>query len=301
MISVGIDVSKGKSTAFAADENGEVLLKPYEFEHTEAGMMELIQLLKQMPEEPRVIVENTGYYHWPVVNRLLAADIFVCIVNSIVMSKFSKVQIRPGKTDRLDAMLICRFGLANWSDLVRCYPDEECRTLLRLYSREYSHAVHMGVDQKVHFTNLLDKVMPGIKTLLKDTGGRSKLSDFAFEFWHFDRISKQKPEAFAKQYCAWAKKKGYHMNESKAAAIHTLSQNGIPTLPCTDAVKQLVQEASRVLKRLEESVNTILAQMNELASTFPEYKVVSEMKGVGERTASPVSYTHLTLPTMAVV
>ena len=286
MISVGIDVSKGKSTAFAADENGEVLLKPYEFEHTEAGMMELIQLLKQMPEEPRVIVENTGYYHWPVVNSLLAADIFVCIVNSIVMSKFSKVQIRPGKTDRLDAMLICRFGLANWSDLVRCYPDEECRTLLRLYSREYSHAVHMVVDQKVHFTNLLDKVMPGIKTLLKDTGGRSKLSDFAFEFWHFDRISKQKPEAFAKQYCAWAKKKGYHMNESKAAAIHTLSQNGIPTLPCTDAVKQLVREAARVLKRLEESVSTILAQMNELASTFPEYKVVSEMKGVGERTAS---------------
>ena len=26
--------------------------------------------------------------------------------------------------------------------------------------------------------------------------------------------------------------------------------------------------------------------MNELASTFPEYKVVSEMKGVGERTAA---------------
>ena len=76
------------------------------------------------------------------------------------------------------------------------------------------------------------------------------------------------------------------MNESKAAAIHSLSQNGIPTLPCTDAVKQLVQESARVLKRLEESVNSILAQMNALASTFPEYNVVSQMKGVGKRTAS---------------
>lgn len=136
MISVGIDVSKEKSMVFAADENGEVLLKPCEFEHTEVGMAELIRLLKQMPEEPRVVVENTGYYHWPVVNSLLAADIFVCIVNSIVMSKFAKVQIRPGKTDRLDAMLICRFGLANWGNLVQCSPDEERRTLLRLYSRD---------------------------------------------------------------------------------------------------------------------------------------------------------------------
>ena len=285
MISVGIDVSKGKSTVFAANENGEVMLKVREFEHTETGMAELIRLLKQMPEEPRVVVENTGYYHWPVVNSLLAENVFVCIVNSIVMSKFAKVQIRPGKTDRLDAMLICRFGLANWNKLVRCCPDEERRTLLRLYSRQYSHAVHMMVEQKVHFTGLLDKVMPGIKTLLEDTDGRSKLSDFVLEFWHFDRISKMKPEAFAKKYCTWAKKKGYHVNESKAAEIHTLSQNGIPTLPCTDAVKQLVQEAARVLKRLEGSVNTILAQMNELASTFPEYKVVSEMKGAGKRTA----------------
>ena len=286
MISVGIDVSKEKSMVFAADENGEVLLKPCEFEHTESGMAELIRLLKQMPEELRVVVENTGYYHWPVVNSLLAADIFVCIVNSIVMSKFAKVQIRPGKTDRLDAMLICRFGLANWGNLVQCSLDEERRTLLRLYSREYSHAIKIMVEQKVHFTTLMDKVMPGIKKLLEDKGGRSKLSDFALEFWHFDRISRLKPESFIKRYCIWAKKKGYHANESKAAAIHTLSQNGIPTLPCTDTVKQLVQEAARVLKRLEDSVNTILTQMNELASTFPEYKVVSEMKGVGERTAA---------------
>lgn len=91
MISIGIDVSKDKSTVFAANENGEIMLKVCEYEHTEAGMTELIQRLKRLPEEPRIVVENTGYYHWPVVNSLLAADFFVCIVNSIVMSKFAKV------------------------------------------------------------------------------------------------------------------------------------------------------------------------------------------------------------------
>ena len=286
MICVGVDVSKGKSTVAAIDENGEIFMKASEYEHTEIGMTELIQKLRTLKEEPRIVVENTGYYHWPLVNSLMDAGFFVCVVNSIIVSKFAKVQMRPGKTDRLDAIMLCRFGLAHWTKLVQCQPDEERRTLLRLYSREYSYAVHLVVEQKVHFTSLLDKVMPGIKTLLEDKGGRSKLSDFALEFWHFENISKQKPDSFTKRYCQWAKEKGYHASESKAAQIHALSQNGIPTLPCTDAVKQLVQEAARVLKRLEESVNSILAQMNALASTFPEFEVVSEMKGVGKHTAS---------------
>ena len=286
MICVGVDVSKGKSTVAAIDENGEIFMKASEYEHTEIGLTELIQMLRTLKEEPRIVVENTGYYHWPLVNSLMDAGFFVCVVNSIIVSKFAKVQMRPGKTDRLDAMMLCRFGFAHWANLVQCQPDEERRTLLRLYSREYSHAVHLVVEQKVHFTSLLDKVMPGIKTLLEDKDGRSKLSDFALEFWHFEKISKQKPDSFTKRYCKWAKEKGYHANESKAAQIHALSQNGIPTLPCTDAVKQLVQEAARVLKRLEESVNSILAQMNALASTFPEFEVVSEMKGVGRHTAS---------------
>lgn len=286
MICVGVDVSKGKSTVAVIDKDGEILMRASEYEHTETGMTKLIQRLKMLKEEPRIVVENTGYYHWPLVNSLMDDGFFVCVANSIIVSKFAKVQMRSGKTDRLDAMMLCRFGLAYWSELVRCQPDEERRTLLRLYSREYSHAVHLVVEQKVHFTSLLDKVMPGIKTLLEDKGGRSKLSDFALEFWHFEKISKQKPDSFTKRYCKWAKEKGYHANESKAAQIYALSQNGIPTLPCTDAVKRLVQEAARVLKHLEESVNSILAQMNALASTFPEFEVVSEMKGVGKHTAS---------------
>lgn len=286
MICVGVDVSKEKSTVAAIDENGKIFMQASDYEHTETEMAELIQKLRTLKEEPRIVVENTGYYHWPLVNSLMDAGFFVCVVNSIIVSKFAKVQMRPGKTDRLDAMMLCRFGLAHWTKLVQCQPDEERRILLRLYSREYSYTVHLVVEQKVHFTSLLDKVMPGIKMLLEDKGGRSKLSDFALAFWHFENISKQKLDSFTKRYCKWAKEKGYHANESKAAQIHALSQNGIPTLPCTDAVKQLVQEAARVLKRLEESVNSILTQMNALASTFPEFEVVSEMKGVGKHTAS---------------
>lgn len=115
MICVGVDVSKGKSTVAAIDENGEIFMKASEYEHTEIGMTELIQKLRTLKEEPRIVVENTGYYHWPLVNSLMDAGFFVCVVNSIIVSKFAKVQMRPGKTDRLDAIMLCRFGLAHWT------------------------------------------------------------------------------------------------------------------------------------------------------------------------------------------
>ena len=63
MICVGVDVSKGKSTVSALDENGEVFMNANEYIHTESGMSELIQELKKLPGEVKVVAESTGYYH----------------------------------------------------------------------------------------------------------------------------------------------------------------------------------------------------------------------------------------------
>ena len=49
-------------------------------------------------------------------------------------------------------------------------------------------------------------------------------------------------------YLTWAKKKGYHQNQDKAAKIYALAKEGIPTIPSsTPSTKMLVQEAVRVL------------------------------------------------------
>lgn len=42
MISVGIDVSKGKSTVCILKPYGEVVNSPYEITHTEQGLFELV-------------------------------------------------------------------------------------------------------------------------------------------------------------------------------------------------------------------------------------------------------------------
>ena len=76
MLSIGIDVSKGKSTVCGMKPGGEIVYAPFEVQHTREGMLELVSLLHNSGEEVRVVLESTGSYHCPVVAALLENGIW---------------------------------------------------------------------------------------------------------------------------------------------------------------------------------------------------------------------------------
>ena len=51
MLSIGIDVSKGKSTVCGMKPGGEIVYTPFEVQHTREGMSELVSLLRSSGEE----------------------------------------------------------------------------------------------------------------------------------------------------------------------------------------------------------------------------------------------------------
>ncbi len=281
MISVGIDVSKDKSTVCIVKPGGEVLKPPYEIMHTRESILSLAKHLKTYNEEVRVILEATGHYHWPVVSLLVEEGLFVSCINALRMKKFCTQNIRKGKTDSIDSIKIANYGITYWSELVCCMMDSDIYAELRAYSRQYYQYISLLVKAKINLSNLLDQVMPGINALLIDQDSKHKLTDFVKKHWHFSNITKMSKPAFTADYCEWARKEGYRSDESKAKDIYALSQNGIPTLPNTESTKTLVLEAVRILQELEKSRNTILSHMNNLANTLPEYAVLIAMVGVG--------------------
>jgi len=286
MISVGIDVSKGKSTVSILGSVGNVLVKPFEVLHTQSDVQELIRLLQSYPEELHVTLEATGYYHWPIAHSLIEAGLFVAVVNPILTSQFAKAsKIRQGKTDKLDCSLIAHFGFAHWTDLQSYSLHGRIYDELGIYSRQYYHYMKLMIKEKLNLGSILDKTMPGITSYLKDQNGGRKLSDFADFFIHYSCIIAKSERSFIQVYDRWTKKKGYHMNERLAREIYAMAQNGIPTLPFTQAVKLIVKESVKTLQSLETSVETILAQMQTLARTLPEYSTVLAMKGVGKTLA----------------
>ena len=60
MISVGMDVSKGKSFVCILKAYGEVLAAPYEGTHTVEDLQQLVDRLHNANEEVRVVLEATG-------------------------------------------------------------------------------------------------------------------------------------------------------------------------------------------------------------------------------------------------
>lgn len=136
---------------------------------------------------------------------------------------------------------------------------------------------------------MLDRTMPDIKSLLKSRSSKpdkDKLSSFVEEYWHYDNITNKSEMQFIRSYLKWAKNNGYHQNEAKAKKIYALAQEGIPTLSSiTPSTKMLVLEAVRVLREVDKTLCLILSQMQELASSLEEYKIVREMPGVGDTLA----------------
>lgn len=287
MTSVGIDVSKGKSTVCILKPYGEVIVSPYEVQHTEPDLRVLISHIKSIEGEVRIVMEATGAYHLPLLSGFKDAGFFVSVINPLAMKRYASTAIRKGKTDKMDAVRIANYGIDNWFKLVDYTLPDEVYAQLRLLGRQYTHYITIRIESKLALTDLLDRTMPGIKSLL--SGKRSeeptkdKLSDFVAEYWHFDNITKKSESQFIRSYCTWAKKKGYHASESKAKSIYALACNGIPTLPASTAsTKMLILEAVRVLKEVNKTLESILTQMQELATTLPEYNTVRAMNGVGD-------------------
>lgn len=285
MISVGIDVSKGKSMVCIMKPGGEVLRSPFEMLHSMESILHLIKLINSYDEEVRVILENTGHYHLPVITLLVEKGIFTCCVNALLMKKFCSQSIRRAKTDKIDAVHIAQFGLTYWNKLSPVKPPEDIYRELKLLARQYYQIISILVKAKVSLSNLLDQTMPNIQTILQDSDNNHKLTEFVKRYYHYGHILKMGKSKFTSDYCKWSKKQGYRKSEHLAAEIFAMAQNGIPVLPNSPTAKMVVLEAVRMIHEIETSRNTILTQMQNFAKTLPEYSIVRNMQCIGDTLA----------------
>ena len=289
MISVGIDVSKEKSTVCILKPYGEIVRKPFDINHTQTDLIRLSTIIRDLDEEVRVVMEATGVYHLPILTFLKEEGFFVAITNPLEMKRYRCQGIRTAKTDRIDSKIIANYGLDFWYHLKEFMDDKNCYAELKLLGRQYRQYMKFRVENVLSLTHILDLTMPGIKTMLPDwnrNSGKDKLADFVYEYWHFDNITKKSEKQFVNSYISWAKKKGYRQNEEKAKQIYALAKDGIPTLPSsTPSTKMLVQESVKMVREVDDTLTQILTRMQELAKTLPEYPVVRAMSGVGDTLA----------------
>ena len=91
MISVGIDVSKGKSTVCILKPYGEIMCSPFEMLHGEKELNALDDLLNKLDGEIRIVMEATGIYHLPILTFFHEKRIFrILLLIQFAMKKYAK-------------------------------------------------------------------------------------------------------------------------------------------------------------------------------------------------------------------
>ena len=88
MNAVGIDVSKGKSMVAILRPYGEIVVSPFEVKHTSSNLNSLVDLIKSVDGESRIVMEHTGRYYEPIIRRLSEAELFVSAINPKLIKDF---------------------------------------------------------------------------------------------------------------------------------------------------------------------------------------------------------------------
>ena len=285
MNSVGIDISKGRSTVAAMRHFGEVVISPFEVCHTDSELSELARRLKSLNGETRVVMEATGNYHLPVAQALHDAGLYVSVVNAKLVHGYGNNELRRVKTDRKDAVKLANYDLDRWLSLPRYIPEENTRLLLKNCYRQYQQGCKVQTMQKNNLVSLLDTTFPNANRLFHSPAradGSEKWVDFVAEFWHCECIRERAEKVFMTKYQRWCKKQGYNFRKEKARSIYNEACGCVGVMPkSSSTARLLVEQAVSQLKATSSALAALKKEMQTLAAQLPEYPVVMEMFGVG--------------------
>ena len=303
MNAVGIDVSKKKSTVTIRQPGDLVLLPPRDYRHTQSSINELIAIIKGLDGETKVCMEHTGRYYEPMASWLTNAGIFVSAVNPKLIKDFGDESLRAPKTDKADSKKIARFALDRWTKLRQYSPMDETRNQLKTMNRQFSFYTDQKTAMKNNLIALLDQTFPGANDFFDSparSDGSQKWVDFVYTYWHVDCVRGKSLSAFTEHYRSWCKRKGYNFSAGKAEEIYRVAADLIAVFPKSENTKMLIRQAVTLLNTTSQMVESLRIQMDQVASTLPEYSVVMAMNGVGPtlgpqliaEIGDPTRFTH---------
>ncbi len=285
MNAVGIDVSKNKSMVAILRPFGEIVSLPFEVKHTSSEIHSLIDLIRSIDGESRIVMEYTGRYYEPLFHELARANLFVSAINPKLIKDFDNNSLRKVKSDKADSIKIARYALDKWTELRQYSLMDEIRNQLKTMNRQFDFYTKHKTAMKNNLIGILDQTYPNVNSYFDSPAredGSQKWVDFASCYWHVDCVRKMSSSAFVDHYQNWCKRKGYNFSKAKAEEIYEASKELVSVLPKDDLTKLIIRQAVEQLNTASQTVEKLRTMMNEAASNLPEYPVVMTMCGVGK-------------------
>ena len=230
-------------------------------------------------------MEATGNYYEPIACYLHEQNLFVSVVNPVLISDFGGNMIRRTKTDKKNSLKIAAYALSYWVDLKKYVPQEDLRKSLKLLNRQYQLSSKLKTMMNNNLISLLDMTFLGINKLFtspsRDSDGHVKWIDFVLAFPHCDMISKLTGKAFSRKYKKWCNNNSYYFTEAACEKIYDFSKYCISSISLKKSTVFAVIQAAKMLNSAIENCHSIQLEMNRAAAQHPEYDTVMSRKSRG--------------------
>jgi len=283
---VGIDVSKGKSTVSILSVEGEIIEEPFEINHDLSNLYLLNEKLSTFSKEDlKIVLEQTGTYHLPILTYLLDKDYCVIAENPLKIKKYLDRNLRKAKNDKKDSLKLAEYCCDNWYKLKPNTIEEEKYKELRFLSRQYFTFNDIKIKQKNDLSNLCDLIFPGYYQLLNENNFLLGIIIFK-KYNNPEGVKNIKEEKFYKEIDKIAQKRRQSKaGKTLAINIYKLAKETYSLCPSSKITQPIIDRSVAALILSIETTNEIITNMSELAKSMYEYKVVRNMDGVGEKLA----------------
>lgn len=278
---LAIDVAKGKSMVSLISSCGEVLIDPYEINHSIYDFTNLLNRINKLKlDNISVIMESTGIYHRPVERFFLENHFKVFVINALY-SKMYKRNLRKTKTDKLDCISLAElFFTTNFKEYIK--PDDIYLNMNAL-SRQYHALSEVTNHLKNRYKNLVYLCFPEYELLFK---GKTIYSNIALSFIekypHAELISDTRIDVLQNFF----KTKGFSHWKSKPIKIKEVAKNSYPSVTKEDEIVYDLRGMAKLIYANQIEIDAIKEKLIANGKQIKYFDSITSIFGIGEFTAS---------------
>ena len=278
---LAIDVAKGKSMVSLISSCGEVLIEPYEINHSINDFTNLHSRIKKLKlDNVSVIMESTGIYHRPVERFFLENNFKVFVINALY-SKMYKRNLRKTKTDKLDCISLSELFFT--TDFKEYIKPNDIYLNMNALSRQYHALDELCVNLKNRYKNLVYLCFPEYELIFKNKTFYSDLAlSFIEKYPHADIVSNTRIDALQNFF----KKNGFRHWKKKPTIIKEYAINSYPSVSKDDEITSSLSQIARLINTYQKEIETIKYKIIFLGRKTKYFESINSIFGIGEFTTS---------------
>ncbi|WP_404456933.1 IS110 family transposase (plasmid) [Virgibacillus necropolis] len=286
---IGLDIAKGESQVQAFLQRKKPYKKSFKFEHHLQGLHEFHRFYQELEQAsgqpPAVIFESTGHYHEPVLQFLEDHGIPYYLINPVVAHEAKKTNLRKVKTDKMDAY---HLGELYYKEDLEVFQKKTEKALnLRHLTRQHSALTESYVEIKLQFQAALDQIFPEYHGVFSDLYGDISLNTLLHYPTSSD-IQKATQQELATKMRQCGARRSHTWFLDKARKLKGAAERNPFQHPVCQGRLVSLRMYIQMLFQYQEHLSKLKKEIDALAQTFEDYKLIQSIPGIGHKIAATI-------------